>query len=103
MKRRNLTPLLGLLAVLAAGLMFFAAIEGVERGHAGEDKAQLETALRRGAAACYAAEGAYPADLAYLTENYGIEVNEKRYTVIYRFVASNLMPEITVMDETNES
>ena len=59
---------------------------------------QLEEALRRATAACYAAEGVYPPDLQYLKDHYGIQVDETRYTVIYDSFASNLMPDITVLE-----
>ena len=60
---------------------------------------QLEQALRRGCVACYAAEGSYPADLDYLKEHYGIQVDETQYVVYYDLFASNLMPEITVLEQ----
>ena len=48
--------------------------------------------------ACYAAEGIYPPDLAYLEEHYGIQIDESRYTVYYDIFGSNLMPDITVLE-----
>ena len=45
---------------------------------------------------CSAAEGAYPEELSYLEENYGITVNEEKYTVHYSFAGSNISPEVTV-------
>ena len=50
--------------------------------------------------ACYAAEGRYPPDLEYLKEHYGIQVDEGRYTVRYDAFAENLMPDITVLENT---
>ena len=57
----------------------------------------LEDALRRAAVACYCVEGAYPPDLKYLEERYGIQIDRQRYTVSYVPVAENLMPDITVI------
>ena len=34
----------------------------------------------------------------YLKENYGIQIDEERYTVFYEVQGSNLMPNITVME-----
>ena len=48
--------------------------------------------------ACYAAEGIYPPDLEYMLKHYGIRINEEEYTVIYQMIASNLMPDITVLE-----
>lgn len=82
-------------------LVFLSALDNLSRGNLQQGREQLETALRRGAAACYAAEGIYPADLSYLQEHYGIQIDEERYTVIYNAFATNLMPDITVLE--NES
>ena len=86
-------------AAAAAVLLFFAAaLNSLESGQAEEDRRQLESALRRGCVACYAAEGVYPPDLAYLQEHYGVQINEERYTVYYDVFAKNLMPDITVLE-----
>ncbi len=86
------------LAVLLVLLFFFTALHHLSDGRSEEARAQLETSLRRAAAACYAAEGAYPPTLEYLVERYGVQVDESRYTVFYDVFASNLMPDITVLD-----
>ncbi len=57
----------------------------------------METALRRAAVACYATEGIYPPNLDYLTDRYGIQIDENRYLVHYEIFADNLMPDITVL------
>ena len=36
--------------------------------------------------------------LEYLEEHYGIQVDRDRYTVVYDAFASNLMPDVTVME-----
>lgn len=88
-----------LLPVLALGLLlwFFSALGHFGSGQAQEGKQQLETALRRAAVACYAAEGIYPPTLDYLTEHYGIQIDRSRYSVFYEIFAENLMPQITVL------
>lgn len=103
-KRNGLLPLLrGLLlpaAVIAALLWFAAAVDGLNTGRAEEDLRQLEETLRRGCVACYAAEGTYPTSLDYLKERYGVQIDEERYTVHYFAFAENLMPDITVLENT---
>ena len=78
-------------------LWFFTALGRLGTGQAQEGQQQLETALRRAAVACYAAEGIYPPTLDYLTEQYGIQIDKRRYSVFYEVFAENLMPQITVM------
>lgn len=100
---KKMFPFIGLLIAIAAVLtVFFSAVGNVESGHSEEYAAQLTHSLRRAAAACYASEGAYPENLSYLKEYYGIQIDEERYSVIYRPVASNLMPEITVIQHYEE-
>lgn len=85
---------LGAVAVL---LFFATALDSLDSGREDESLHQLEEALRRGCVACYAAEGIYPPTLDYLTEHYGIQIDTSRYTVDYTPIASNLMPDITVL------
>ena len=89
--------LLPLAAVLIL-VLFSTAVSNLEDGRVSEGRRQLEDSIRRSAVACYAAEGVYPPDLAYLEEHYGVQVDEDRYTVDYRAFASNLMPDITVLE-----
>ena len=77
---------------------FLLAVQHLEDGRRAEGKAELEDALRRAAVACYAAEGIYPPNLEYMEEHYGIRIDEGRYTVMYVPIASNLMPDITVLE-----
>lgn len=86
------------MAVVAVLLWFLMGVANLGQGSAEEDKQQLETALRRASVACYAAEGIYPPDVAYLEEHYGLRIDKERYTVMYEAYGSNLMPDITILD-----
>lgn len=48
--------------------------------------------------ACYAAQGAYPPDLDYIEEHWGVQIDWSRYAVFYHVEGSNLMPDITVLE-----
>lgn len=85
---------------LAALLCFNSALNNLNRDSGSENMRLLEEALRRSCVACYAAEGAYPPDLDYLKEHYGLQVDEARYIVHYQAFAENLMPDITVLENT---
>lgn len=105
--KKQRSGLLGLLrglllpvAAVAALLWFATAVDGLNSGRAEEDLRQLEETLRRGCVACYAAEGVYPTSLDYLKERYGVQIDEERYTVYYSAFAENLMPDITVLENT---
>lgn len=103
-KRNKWSALPGVLAkillVLAAAACFAGALTNLDRGRSEAGRHQLEDALRRAAVACYATEGIYPPRLDYLTEHYGIQVDEDRYAVFYDIFAENLMPDITVVELT---
>lgn len=88
------------LAVLAVLLCFTTALGNLDSAQSEESMRQLEQALRRGCVACYAAEGVYPPTLSYLEEHYGLQIDEERYTVHYSAFAENLMPDITVLENT---
>ena len=90
-----------LIPVIAAAfiLCFTNAVSDVRQTQEHQGKEQLEQVLKRTAAACYAAEGIYPPNLEYMQKHYGIRINEEEYTVIYQMIASNLMPDITVLEK----
>ncbi len=92
--RRALT-----LALPAAVLpLLLLAAAGDLSGRADREAlAMTERAVRRAAVQCYALEGAYPANLEHLKERYGVSVDETRIFVDYQYIASNLMPDITVL------
>ena len=79
-------------------LWFLTAAENLSQGKQAQDLLQLEQALQRTAVACYAVEGAYPPDVAYMQQHYGLLYDDSRYIVHYERFASNFMPEITVME-----
>lgn len=62
---------------------------------AGVDSARQ--AVEKAALQCYALEGAYPSDLDYLTENYGLQLQDEKYLYYYESVAGNLAPLIEVV------
>lgn len=91
----------------ALGLALFVGVllwvlHGVREASAISDREGLrmaERAVRQAAVSIYALEGAYPATYEDLKANSGIAVDEEKYTVFYDIFASNLMPEITVVQK----
>ena len=57
-----------------------------------------EQAVRQAAVSCYALEGAYPASYADLKQRSGVAVDEEQYIVFYEIFASNIMPDVTVLE-----
>lgn len=58
----------------------------------------LKESLMRASIKCYAVEGSYPESVAYIEEHYGVVIDRTRYTVHYEIFASNLLPDITVIE-----
>ena len=87
-----------LCAALAIG-WFAISIDRLEQGRQEEGKCILEESLRRTAVACYGAEGFYPPDVAYMQNHYGLQYDAQKYQIHYEIFASNLMPDITVIEK----
>ena len=89
-------------AAIAVTVLLLLAIVGViTRVDRSEHTAQTQfvyEAVQNAALTCYAVEGAYPSDLAYLRENYGLAFDQDRYRVTYSTFGSNVMPEIYVVE-----
>ena len=98
-RKKNTLSIIGTIVVgVAVLLWFFTALNRLGIDQSSEGREQLETALRRAAVACYATEGIYPPTLDYLTEQYGVQIDDDRYMVFYENFADNLMPDITVLE-----
>ena len=98
MKRPSLCRTLPLLGVLVALPLALFLITGALGNRAGRESLSLaEQSIRRAAVQCYALEGAYPEDLSYLKEHYGIQWDEKQFLVNFEAVGQNLPPDITVI------
>lgn len=97
--RTRLTIAAGLLAVLVLLIAAFAlGFRQVGRDLDSASAQALRQAVLQAAVQCYAVEGSYPASLDYLEENYGLLVNHDRFIVTYEAFASNLMPQVNVLE-----
>lgn len=86
-----------LFGVIAA--FCFMGLQSAEVKQQEEALRIAEESILRGAVRCYAQEGMYPPDYEYLKENYGIRVDEEKFTVFYSVFASNMMPDVTVIEK----
>lgn len=65
----------------------------------------LETtrqAIERATVLCYSSEGYYPPGLSYIESKYGVQIDHSRYAVRYEVFASNVMPNIRVVERGKE-
>lgn len=90
-----------LAVVLAAILLLIGAAaftDGLGAGAGSEMLVRVEANVRDACTLCYALEGRYPPDLAYLESNYGLYVDRDKYLVSYRAFASNMPPDIRIWE-----
>ena len=62
-----------------------------------EQASALREAVLRAVVTCYAVEGRYPPDAAYLRANYGLTYDGDRFIVSLNAFAANLLPDISVL------
>ena len=96
MGKRDIAVIL-LLAVLIFGA--FRTVSYLDRSEQNSQTEMVDDAGKKAALTCYAVEGAYPGALDYLEENYGLSYDRNMYIVIYNAFASNLFPEIHVIEQ----
>ena len=78
----------------ALTLLLFLAIAGVLVYGLNEAAASSGAEAKRIAEL----EGSYPETYGYLRDNYGLQIDEDRFIVHYEIFASNIMPDITVIE-----
>lgn len=96
----NIIKILVLIGIL--GLTFSLSSNLYEKTE--KDKTEeLKKTIQTASIECYAVEGMYPPSIEYLEENYGIQIDRNKYNVFYSGFASNMLPDITVVEvEKNE-
>ncbi len=104
MKRKpsGVKPFLSLLLLLAVLFLFIGGLNSVSARSDAEQLRSLEEAVRRNIVHCYTVNGFYPESLDYLMEHYPILYDDTRYSIHYQPVASNLMPDVTVMERKQQ-
>ena len=88
-------PAILLIFVLVAVSAFASSMT---QTNATQEKEILEKAIDRSITQCYALEGVYPDNLAYLEQEYGLTYNKEHFFVDYQYIGSNLRPDITIIE-----
>lgn len=90
-----LVPIIFSLAIM--GMIIFGL---QETDASGKDEAVrvLEDSIRQAVIMSYAVEGKYPDTVEYIEQHYGVKIDRNRYLVHYNVFASNLMPDIMVLE-----
>lgn len=89
-------PILFFLCIAA---LFFWGIRLTDNASSKESLRVAEDSIKKAAISCYALEGRYPQSYEYLEKNYGVFIDTNKYAVFYSVFASNIMPDITVVEK----
>jgi len=93
-------PLISLIASLliiaAAAVALLIGLSGYTDSYSDKQVSEVRDTVMSYVAQCYALEGAYPPDLEYLAENYGLQLDTEHYIYHYDMYASNILPDVRV-------
>lgn len=81
-------------------------VAGTQNAKSISDKEGLkaaERAVRQGVVCYYALEGTYPATYEEMREYCQLAIDDTRYIVFYEVFASNIMPDITVLERAGNT
>jgi len=99
-KKKKYKQLLCSVVLLALTLFVFGfAADRIRLSNESEQTTILEKAVTRTITQCYALEGSYPPDIAYLTTHYGLTYDEDLFFVDYQTVGANIYPDVTIIEK----
>lgn len=87
------------ITLIVLSLLFSGAVMLLGYVEQTSEEAQIDlvrNAVRNAVLTCYAVEGAYPQDVEYLVDNYGLAYDQNRFLISYDAFASNIFPDIRV-------
>ncbi len=93
----------GLLFMLLWLLLFVRLADGLQKNSYYDQELSLEQALDHAITSCYALEGAYPPDLQYMKDHYGLTYDESLFYVSYQPIASNIRPSYHIIQIDNSA
>ncbi len=99
MRMRDARFITSIAGIALAGIVIvavFIALTGLSGGQSDQYREIQLAAIRKAARQCYALEGAYPPDLQYLADEYGLILNTRDYNFRYEVPAGNLPPIVEV-------
>ncbi len=102
MKKKKIlfiVPLLGALLFCAVLAWFMIAVDSAGGATRTGQLEAVRRSVENGITLCYSIEGAYPEDIDYLTENYGLNYDSSRYIIHYDCFAANIRPSVAVVEK----
>lgn len=77
-------------------VIIFGGLDSYDSSFDTVETERIQAVVEKYAIQCYATEGAYPPNILYLEEHYGLILNEEKYIYEYEAVAENIRPIIQV-------
>ena len=102
MSKKPYMTILSVFCIAATLFLFVKAVDNIGRANDTEQAQILEQALTRSITACYALEGAYPPDIDYLVEHYGLTYDKSEYFIDYQYIGANLRPDVTIIKKDGD-
>ncbi|MBP3901773.1 MAG: hypothetical protein J6D53_10050 [Blautia sp.] len=96
MAKRDIVIVLLIIALIGG---MWGAVTYLDNTEHAEQTEMVYNAVKKAALTCYAVEGAYPSRVDYLEENYGLSYDHELYLVSYNAFASNLFPDVRVIEQ----
>ena len=93
--RSIFAPVVATFVILA---IVYTGIVQTDESSRAEGLRILEESIIRAVVKSYAISGNYPESLAYIEENFAIHIDRSRFIVHYIVIASNVFPEITIIE-----
>lgn len=94
-----ITWILPLVLFILLIIWFTMSLIKTEAAAKNQQLSAVNQAVLNGAVLCYSIEGTYPENLDYLIDNYKVVYNSDKYIVHYEFFASNIRPNISVIEK----
>lgn len=102
MNKKPYMTILSVFCIAVALFLFIKAADSISTANDAEQAEILEQALTRSITACYALEGAYPPNINYLVEHYGLTYDKAEYFIDYQYIGSNLRPDVTIIKKDGD-
>lgn len=97
-KKHTLHTLIISVVVSASLIILLAIMSGrIQSSSESEQQVILENAVSRSITQCYALDGAYPPDINYLVEHYGLTYDSSQYFIDYQYIGANIPPDVTII------
>jgi len=80
-------------------VMIVSGLRQTDASSSAEGLRILEDSIRRAVVMNYAIEGRYPESIEYIEKQFGVHIDRTRFTVHYNIFASNILPDIRVIEK----